>query len=240
MGWGHGARCTAISALQERDHIVGGPAALPHPDQGSGQRSHHLMDERTRPRAEPEHSSMASPAELPQTTLGASPLGNPAEGREVVLAYQVPAGLVHRRDVQVAGMVQCRCGQPRVLYGRLENRVHIGSRSSAEPGMPVVGLTDHAVDRDRRTAQSVERHTQPNEVGVVRHTRDPHNLSEGMHPRIGAPRPLGLEGISEHPLQGRFELSLDGRDPCLTSPSVKGRAVVGDVQAQVQLLPSSA
>ncbi len=157
-----------------------------------------------------------------------------------MLTHQMSACLVHGRDIEGTGMVKRGVGQPGIVHRRLQDRVDIGSGERAESSVPLFGCSEDAVDCDRGTAQAVQRQMEAGEVSVVGHPGDAHNLAESVDPRIGTARSNGVGTDSEHLLESCFDLPLNGACCGLPRPTTERGAVIGDVQAQVQLLPGSA
>jgi hypothetical protein len=150
-----------------------------------------------------------------------------AEGTEIVLAQHGVCGGAHRTDVEVIFEMPDESGNQRIGLVCDKDQVAIGASRGGPPGIePVRGRLD-APDDDGRSELPVhgplqsERIGPGGEVGV-------YDLSEGVHPRIGA---TGADEINRVPAvvrDGSTELTCDGALTGLVGEAVESGPVVGE------------
>ena len=101
------------------------------------------MEKCVRSRPKPYHVPIPSNSQFVEDPLRRRiSLGKAAEGREIVCAYEVPGGLVHRLDVEWLWVEQNRGGQERIRPATLEDRVEVRAGKSTESRVISLGLVE--------------------------------------------------------------------------------------------------
>jgi hypothetical protein len=196
---------------QNRDHVVRRPATFADQQQCADEGSHHLLQERVCAGVNSNEVPVGRARQLVQHARRRSVLlGHPAERPEVVLPHQMPCRLVHRVDVEGAGMVQRRAAQPRIVQFPSEHGVDVRPRAGAKARMPFRGRGPALVNGNRRTAHAIESRQKSFRYAVGRRIVRAHHLREGVDSGI---RPTGARGrdlFSAQPGQGSVDVTLDG------------------------------
>jgi hypothetical protein len=223
-----------------REHLRrpgGRTTALTDREQRAHQGAHHVVTERVGHDDADRHSvGVAQPVEAAQRADRRRPLPASAEGREVMLAEQQRRGLVHRRQVQRAGIPERVVPAQRIGVGRMvADPVGVPPPQRGEAGVEPLGGGPDRVHPDVRR----QRPRQPPQCGGAvlfpdrrRQVRVRH-LPAGVHPAVGPAghgQPDRLRQ-PQHVPEDPGQLLLHGPLPGLRRPPGEVRPVVGEVDS---------
>lgn len=226
---------SSVLRLQYIAHLIGRSPTLPHQEDRSNEGTHHLLEEPVGAGADPNHSSRPGGVELVEVAQRRAPLLNPPEGAEIPLAEQVPARLVHRTQVERLGMIERGRSQEGIGNVSFEDRVDVCARAGGVARVEIIVGKGASRDGDVRSAHRIDRVAHLDRIHIVRRVVGVHDLTQGVYARIRSARPEGDDLTLEEARQRAFEIALDRSNVRLFREASERGAVVGEIEAEVQL-----
>ncbi len=232
LGHGGGAGAFAVAAGDDLGNAVGMPVSAADFKDGADHGADHVEEEAVAFDAEDDEGAAAVDVAGEDGADGEIAFVFDAfEGVEIVLADEVPAGVLHALDVEVFVEVVGEVAEEEGAVAIGPDEVAVAFVLGAAD-VEVFGDFGHVADEDVFGEAGVDGAAEAFGVegGVGAQDGD---LALGVDAGIGAGGAVDDDGVAEDDAGGDLDLALDGGDGiALALPSAVGRAVVGESHAK--------
>jgi hypothetical protein len=162
----------------------------------------------------------------------------PTEAGEVVQTEKVSGCLVHGVDVERFGEVPDQVTLQGICERLIQDEIAVATTLGAEPGVEIRSDDCRRSHDDLWTAHSVQRARQA--VGVDRRVGlEGDDLASCVDACVGATSAGERNRMREDLGEGVGQAPLDGVDPLIYRKAAESRAVIGEVQPELQIQTSS-